>query len=381
MAKKIFGRVLPLLLVICMLFSMTAMAATTYYVEVTITGPDANGVNQTVTGRSSKYGSLSSPLAAEVVQVIYDKLEKLQAVFAWTGLKQVVMDGLNAFSTGEGAWESYVALYEGDTNGGIKDILSDMDSTFADLTPGKANVITYQTEKGTTYVVTITLRTYSTGSDATEGTHGQDQEKEEEPAGDINDGYNYEDCPEAEMADLDLEAWYHDGVHFCVENGLMKGYSGNEFAPHELLTRAQIAQILFNCENEPNVDVEEIFNDVALAAWYAEAVTWANDAGVVLGYGDGNFGPEDPITREQMVAVLYRYCQLKGYDVSSGEDVDLSKYTDADQISSWAVSAMKWAYAEGIISGVGNGKLDPGGSATRAQAATMLMRFCQKFAA
>lgn len=109
--------------------------------------------------------------------------------------------------------------------------------------------------------------------------------------------------------------------------------------------------------------------------WYASAITWAAANNIVGGYGNGLFGPDDPITREQLAAILYRYAQCKGYDTTVS--ADLSRYSDLDQLSAWAQEAMTWANDKGIISGTSAVTLDPKGSATRAQSATMLMRFCE----
>lgn len=358
MVKKLFKRVLPALLVVCLLLSVTAFAATTYRIEVTLTGPDADGVTQTISGLSSKYGSLSSPLAAEVVQVIHNKLGEIETVYAETGLRDIVYSGLRAFADGENAWDAYADSYESDVTGQFKETLRDLDSTFGDLTPNVVNRISYLTEKGDTYVVTVTLRQNSPSAGSS----------------DLQGGNTYDDCPERYLYDLDLTAWYHDGVHYCVEHGIMEGHADSTFGPYEPLTRAQVAQIIYNLEGRPAVEVEEIFDDVAVDAWHAEAITWASEAGVVLGYGNGDFGPEDPVTREQLAAMLYRYAQYKGYDVSAAADL---AFDDAHSVSNWALSAVKWALAEGIVNGVSNTILSPTTYATRAQAATMLMRYLQ----
>ena len=356
MTKKIFKRVLPLLLVVCMLLSTTAFAATTYYIEVSLTGPDANGVTQTVSGASSKYGSLSTPLAYEVVQLLNAKLDTIREVFALTGLSQIVYSGLDAFNAGEAAWQAYTGSYYGDVNGSFKDTLSDLDSTFADVPVNVPNVLTYQTDKGTTYTVTVTLKQHGTG-----GSTAQPGETDD-----------YICLP---YVDIDLSAWYHEGVHYCLTHDIMNGYSGTVFGPNDTLTRAQVAQIIYNLEDRPAVDNEDPFVDVAPYNWYAKAVTWAAEVGVVNGTGSSKFRPDDPITREQLAAMLYRYSQYKGYDVSAGETIDSLAFSDADTVSAWALPAVKWAYAEEIIQGMGNNLLSPDGYTTRAQAATMLMRF------
>ena len=183
-----------------------------------------------------------------------------------------------------------------------------------------------------------------------------------------------ESCPMAKFSDADRNAWYHDGVHYCVENGLMQGYGNGIFGPNDTLSRAMLVQILYNLENRPAVSGESVFSDVAHSAWYADAVNWAAANGIVEGFGNGQYGPEDDITREQLAAILYRYAQYKNYDVSVGEDTNILSYSDAPEVSEYAVPAMQWACGAGILEGYGD-VLDPTGNATRAQAATMLMRF------
>ena len=187
------------------------------------------------------------------------------------------------------------------------------------------------------------------------------------------------DCPIWQYTDAKATAWYHDGVHFCIENGLMNGLTTTQFAPGGTTTRAQIVTILWRREGEPYTYNSMSFADVAEGKWYTEAVRWAARNGIVDGYSATAFGPNDAITREQMAAILWRYCQYKGIDVSVGENTNILSYSDAFDIHSWAMPAMQWACGAGVIGGITDGnsmKLDPTGTATRAQVATMLQRFC-----
>ena len=186
-----------------------------------------------------------------------------------------------------------------------------------------------------------------------------------------------ETCPIWPFTDASPTAWYHDGVHYCLDNGLMGGYPGSLFGPDDATTRGMIVTILYRLEGEPAASGSD-FTDVPAGQYYTDAVAWAAANGIVNGYGDGAFGPEDPITREQMAAILYRYAAYKEYDVTAR--ADLSGYTDADQISPYAAHAMAWVNGEGILAGTSATTLDPAGSATRAQAATILMRFCEDIA-
>lgn len=175
---------------------------------------------------------------------------------------------------------------------------------------------------------------------------------------------------EITFTDVPDGAWYEDAVRYVVENGLMSGYGNGRFGPEDVLTRAQLAQILYNKEGKPATTNYNGFTDVSNSAWYAEAVAWAVNKGIVTGYGNSVFAPDDAITREQFAAMLYRYA---GKPETSGT---LSGFTDAGQVSSYALSALKWAVEKGIINGKGSGILDPKGNATRAEAAAILQRFC-----
>lgn len=195
------------------------------------------------------------------------------------------------------------------------------------------------------------------------------------------EGTAEDNCPTLEFSDLDPTAWYHDGVHYAIENGLMKGTSTTEnlFSPNGTTTRAQIVTILWRMENEPVVNYLMQFEDVAAEQWYTEAVRWAASAKIVEGYGNGNFGTNDPITREQLATILWRYAKYKGYDVSVGENTNILSYKDAETVSEYAVPAMQWVCGTGIIQGIssegGGMLLDPQGNAIRLQAATVMMRF------
>ena len=187
------------------------------------------------------------------------------------------------------------------------------------------------------------------------------------------------DCPLWDFTDLNVNAWYHDGVHFCIDEGLMEGYGNGLFGPNDTLSRAQLCQIIYNMEGQPATSGSSVFADVADGAWYADAVTWAAENGIVGGYGNGKYGPDDPITREQLAAILWRYAKYKGYDVSVGEDTNILSYTDVADLSEYAIPAMQWACGAGVIEGVTDSTLVPQGDATRAQAAVMLMRFCEEY--
>ncbi len=183
-------------------------------------------------------------------------------------------------------------------------------------------------------------------------------------------------CPIAAFSDAVPTAWYHDGVHFCLEEGLMIGTSATTFAPEMDTSRAMIAVVLWRQAGSPAVNYALPYDDVAEGVWYTEGVRWATSAGVALGYGNGKFGPNDPITREQLAAMLYRYEQTLNSGLT-GDRTSLMDFNDMDKISDWAYEAMCWMTTNGIIEGKGNKTLDPQGLSTRAEVAAVLMRYCE----
>ena len=177
------------------------------------------------------------------------------------------------------------------------------------------------------------------------------------------------------FTDVASDAWYAQAVAYVYRQGLMSGTAQDRFSPDLTTNRAMLVTILYRLAGSPAVDGGSAFTDVSGGDWFASGVAWASANGIVTGYGDGRFGPNDPITREQMAAILYRYAGFAGQ--STAGRADLSGYTDAGQVSPYAAEAIGWAVDRGLITGVSAGTLAPGGSATRAQVATILMRFCQ----
>ena len=180
------------------------------------------------------------------------------------------------------------------------------------------------------------------------------------------------------FSDVPEDHWAYDAIQYVYGEGLMAGTGETTFSPSGTTTRGQIVTILWRLAGSPQVNYLMDFSDVDPAAYYAEAIRWATSEGIAGGYGGGVFGPDDPITREQLAVMLHRYAQHEGYDVSIGEDTNILSYADAFDVSEYAVSALQWACGAGIISGTGDGStLTPQGEATRAQAAVMLQRFCE----
>ncbi len=177
------------------------------------------------------------------------------------------------------------------------------------------------------------------------------------------------------FTDVPAGAWYEEAVKYVYEQGIMSGASAATFAPDAKLSRAQVAQVLYNLEGAPAAASSAAFADVAGGAWYAKAVNWAAEQGIVSGYGGGRFGPEDNVTREQLALILFNYAAYKKYGTEARGD--LSAFGDQGSVSGWAEEAVKWAVGAGLLSGKTGGLLDPGGTAARSEAAKILMSFCQ----
>lgn len=176
------------------------------------------------------------------------------------------------------------------------------------------------------------------------------------------------------FTDVQAGVWYADAVKYVFEQGLMSGISAQQFGPDSTVTRGQVVTILWRLAGSPTVS-GKTFTDVSASVWYADAVAWASANGVVSGYESGLFGPEEQVTREQLAAILYRYALISGKDAE--KTADLSGYTDSVTISTWAPQALKWAVGSGLISGTGANTLSPRGTATRAQIAVILQNYCK----
>ena len=173
--------------------------------------------------------------------------------------------------------------------------------------------------------------------------------------------------------DVSPNAWYAESVQYMQDHGLMNGVGDNRFDPDGTVTRGMLVTILYRLENTDEETGSVSFDDVSAGSYYAKPIAWAANHGIVSGYSQSRFGPNDNVTREQLATILYRYSTFKGYDVT--KESTLSSYTDSGAISSYALRAMRWAEAAGIINGVGNAQLGSGLTASRAQVATMVMRF------
>ena len=184
-----------------------------------------------------------------------------------------------------------------------------------------------------------------------------------------------EGCPSRKFVDVNPKSWYHLYVDYAVTKGLFGGTSANTFEPESAMTRAMLVTVLWRYEGQPK-GYQNIFVDVNAkdGSWYIDAVAWAAANDIVGGVGNNKFDPNGNITREQMATILFRYAQKKGFDTSKRGD--LSSFPDANKISGYATEALRWAVAEELVNG-SDGKVLPQGNATRAQVATILMRFIE----
>jgi 5''-nucleotidase/2'',3''-cyclic phosphodiesterase and related esterases len=181
------------------------------------------------------------------------------------------------------------------------------------------------------------------------------------------------------FADVDNSAWYYDGVVYAYENNLFSGTSATSFTPSATMTRGQLVTVLWRMAGKPTATAAAKFTDVASDAYYASAVAWASESGIVSGYTATTFNPDQAISRQQFATILYKYAQVMKYDTTAG-GMAIREFSDYDQIASYATAAMGWANAAGLIKG-GDNKINPTGTAQRCQVAVILTRFCQSIVA
>ena len=185
-------------------------------------------------------------------------------------------------------------------------------------------------------------------------------------------------CYAKDFLDVDLGRWYHEPIDFVVSQGLMKGMGENRFQPNTSMTRGQLVTVLYRLVGEPAMEGTSPFADVQADRFYTDAIAWAYGNEIAKGVTDDRFMPNSPVTREQMVTFLARFARWSGLELQTGGS--LEDYADAGSVSAYAEEAMTWAVENGIIQGMTETTLVPKGTATRAQVATILMRYCQKFA-
>ena len=176
---------------------------------------------------------------------------------------------------------------------------------------------------------------------------------------------------------LNGNEWYYNAVQYVYSNKIVLGYDDGRFAPNDKITRAMFVTILYRMEGSPNNDGKSKFTDVNSKAWYAKAIKWAASNGIVHGYGGTNkFGPNDNIKRQDLAGILRNYANYKGKNVNVTSD--LIKFKDYKNIDNYAKPSMEWAVGKGVITGNGDGTLNPKGNATRAEAASIIYKYCTR---
>ena len=262
-----------------------------------------------------------------------------------------------SFETGEGSKVDSVTKVSGTT--------VDLDD-YVSTREGYEFTGWYDDRETTEKIGSVTLRGDKTVYAGWEKADGKDDEEA--------------DGEEPSFDDVLPDNWAYEAVEYVNEKGLMSGVGGGSFSPGQPTTRGMLVTILYRMEGEPEYENTGTirFTDVNDDAWYAKGVYWAAENGIVKGVGDGRYLPEDPVTREQMAAIFHRYAGYKGYDVTA--QGDLSAFTDAASVGDWAREALIWAVDKGLINGMGDGTVNPRGTATRAQTAAILMRFCETVA-
>ena len=250
--------------------------------------------------------------------------------------------------------------------------------TITPANPRKGSTVTVTPKPETGYEVDSITVTDKNGNPVQVTDNGDGTYSFTQPASKVTVAVTFTETkqptPDLPFTDVDPTTWYAEAVNYMLERGLMTGTAPGTFSPNSTTTRGMIVTILYRLEGAPGTNGDTAFTDVERGTWYTDPITWAAANGVVEGITPTTFAPNAPVTREQMATILYRYLAAKGYDVTAR--ADLSGYTDAKKISAYAKDAMSWANALGLITGERPDTLTPQGNATRAQVAEILMRYC-----
>ncbi|MEG2188039.1 MAG: S-layer homology domain-containing protein, partial [Clostridia bacterium] len=242
--------------------------------------------------------------------------------------------------------------------------------------PSKGQTVTITTKPDAGYVVDTVIVKDADGKTVAVTKNGENSYTFVQPGSKATVEVTYKKAGTKTFTDVTANDWFYNAVMDAAANGWFSGTSATTFDPYASTTRGMIATVLQRVDNTPKATTAS-FDDVAADAYYASGVAWAQANNIVKGYGDGNYGPNDSITREQLAAILYRYAGYKGYDVSKRATLD--SFTDGKNVSDYAKEAMSWAVGSGLISGRGNNILAPTATATRAEVASILVRFDELF--
>ena len=323
-----------------------------------------------------------NPVKGAQVWRLVDWPGKTEAAKTYT----VTLNGAGTGATGAGEYAANdtVKLYAG-TKSGYTFSGWTSDDDVAILSADSENASFVMPAKNVTVQANWTANSSSGGGSTGGSTGGSGSGGTDIPDASVpGSSYNYsgvstcqrgKDCPISRFQDASATAWYHDGVHFCLQNGLMVGVTEDTFQPDTATTRGMIAAMLYRLEGKPAVSGANPFPDVKSGSYCDDATAWAAANGIVTGYESGDFRPGQAITRQEMAAILYRYAQYKKLDTSVGEDTNILSFEDASQLSDYAIPAMQWAVGAGVINGTTASTLSPRGDASRAQVANILYRF------
>lgn len=267
---------------------------------------------------------------------------------------------------GRGAWYGRVAYYDGNI------YYTDARSVYRyDLYTGKTSLhATYNGGRGDIYGLTVDSRGLVADIRPSYLTYSVETVRFSLAAG------HSSTCPARAFQDVSTGQWYHEAVDYVLARGLMNGTSATAFSPNEGTTRGMLVTILYRLAGSPAAE-RAAFADVAPGAWYADGVNWAAANGIVNGTSETTFAPHSGVTREQLAAILYRYVQYLGQTPAAPDT--LSQYADGGQVSGYARDAMAWASGQGLITGRTPTTIAPAGSASRAETATILQRFCSRW--
>ena len=424
--KPKLTKALAMLLMLCMLLPRTALAATTYYLEVSISGPDAENITQTVSASSSRSAATSVTTRTDGTTVesttststTVTRDPSTGTVTETVTSKTVASDGVKSEGRTvteirkDGTVTSRETVTASNANGTTASKVTTTDPKNGTVTRAEAHVswkdvtesaenhqpvqipvaVSAAKEQDNAPTVAVNLpvgsgsvkvnlpvakpdpglvavivdergnETLVPKSVVTED--GLKMEMEGSANVKIVDNSkSFQDVPEGH--------WANDAVSFASARNLFQGVNETAFAPNRAMTRSMLATVLYRLESQPETSAEDVFTDVNEKAYYAGGVSWASDNGIVTGYGDGTYRPDQVITRQQLAAMLYRYA---GSPDVTGAGLN---FPDAANVSDYARDAMKWAVENGIIQGKTDGRLDPHGLATRAQVAAMMMRYCR----
>ncbi|MEG1240865.1 MAG: S-layer homology domain-containing protein, partial [Oscillospiraceae bacterium] len=248
--------------------------------------------------------------------------------------------------------------------------------TMTPASPAKGQTVTITTKPDAGYVVDTIIVKDASGKTLAVTEKGQNSYTFVQTGNKATVEVTYKKAETKTFTDVTANDWFYDAVMAATANGWFSGTSDTTFSPYTPTSRGMIATILHRMEGTPKADTAS-FDDVAADAYYANGIAWAEANGIVSGYGNGNYGANDSITREQLATILYRYAGYKGYDVSKTAALD--SFTDGKSVSGYAKEAMSWAVGSGLISGRGNSTLAPTATATRAEAARILAQFDELF--